>query len=180
MDDNTPSDHDSVRIAESYSPAMINSESDFTKVEVKGVGGWLLFFVIGQLALRPMLFLANLVRGGTRADVAERFPATATIITIETAIQITLLIGGIVVGLVLFKTGVRWPVLLTKIYLVVNAVLTLTLAVLYFGTDLPEFARASLIARGIISGVLVAIVCFLWFLYFTRSKRVQATYFEQR
>lgn len=180
MNDDSPKDHDSARIAEPYSPALINSEPDFTKVEVRGVGGWLLFFVIGQLALRPMLFLASLLKGTTGADVAARFPATARIITIEATIQIALLIGGILVGLVLLKTGVSWPVLATKIYLVANAILNLALAVLYFGTDLPEFTRTSLIARGIISGAVVAIVCFLWFLYFTRSKRVQATYFEQR
>jgi hypothetical protein len=158
---------------------MISSEPDFTKVEVRGVGGWLLFFVIGQLALRPMLFFASLLTSTARADVAERFPATARIITIEGTIQIALLIGGVIIGLALLKKGVKWPVLLTKIYLVVNAVLNLALAVLYFGTDLPEFTRTSLIAKGLISGVVVSIVCFLWFLYFIRSKRVQATYFGQ-
>ena len=179
MDDNAPNNHDSAQIAESYSPAMISSEPDFTKAEVRGVGGWLLFFVIGQLALRPMLFFASLLTSTPRAGVAERFPATARIITIEATIQIALLIGGVIVGLALLKTGVKWPVLLTKIYLVANALLNLTLAVVYFGTDLPEFTRTSLIAKGIITGVLVSIVCFLWFMYFIRSKRVQATYFAQ-
>jgi|GEM_PF-1520623 len=180
MSDNAPNDHGSARIADSFTPAMISSEPAFTKVvEVKGVGGWLLFFVIGQLALRPMLFLASFLTSTPRAGVAERFPATATIITIEATIQIALLIGGIIVGVALLKTGVRWPVLLTKIYLVANALLNLALAVLYFRSDLPEFTRTSLIAKGIISGVLVTIVCFLWFLYFVRSKRVQATYFEK-
>jgi hypothetical protein len=178
MDDNATNDHGSAQIAESYSPAMAQTGVTY-EVEVKGVGGWLLFFIIGQLALRPMLFLASLLTSITRADVAERFPATATIIKMEATIQIVLLIGGIIVGLALLKTGVSWPVLLTKLYLVANAVLNLALAVLYFGTDLPEFARKSLIARGIISGVLVSIVCVLWFLYFVRSKRVQATYFGQ-
>jgi hypothetical protein len=55
----------------------------------------------------------------------------------------------------------------------------LALAVVYFGSDLPEFTRTSLIAKGIISGVLVSTVCLLWFLYFTKSKRVQATYFAR-
>ena len=99
--------------------------------------------------------------------------------SIEATIQIALLIGGVIVGLALLKTGVSWPVLLTKIYLVANALLNLALAVVYFGTDLPEFTRTSLIAKGIITGVLVSIVCFLWFMYFIRSKRVQATYFAQ-
>jgi hypothetical protein len=180
MNDNAPHARDSEQLAESYSPAIISSEPDFTKVEVKGVGGWLLFFVIGQLALRPMLFLVSLLKNTPRADVAERFPATAKIIAIEATIQIALLIGGIIVGFALLKTGVKWPVLLTKIYLVVNALLNLALAVLYFRTDLPDFTRTSLIAKGIISGVLVSIVCLLWFMYFTKSKRVQATYFADQ
>jgi len=178
MRDDGPNNHDSAQIAESYSPAMAQTDVTY-KVEVKGVGGWLLFFVIGQLALRPMLFFASLLTSTPRAGVAERFPATARIITIEATIQIALLIGGVIVGLALLKTGVKWPVLLTKIYLVANALLNLALAGLYFRTDLPEFTRTSLIAKGIISGVVVTIVCFLWFLYFVRSKRVQATYFEK-
>jgi len=178
MRDDGPNNHDSAQIAESYSPAMAQTDVTY-KVEVKGVGGWLLFFVIGQLALRPMLFFASLLTSTPRAGVAERFPATARIITIEATIQIALLIGGVIVGLALLKTGVSWPVLLTKIYLVANALLNLALAVVYFGTDLPEFTRTSLIAKGIITGVLVSIVCFLWFMYFIRSKRVQATYFAQ-
>ena len=178
MDDKATPDYDSAQIAESsYSPAVAQTGVTYTVV-VKGVGGWLLFFVIGQLALRPMLFFASLIKSAPIADVAQRYPATAKIITIEATIQIALLIGGIIVGLALLKTGVSWPVLLTKLYLVANAVLNLALAVLYFGTDLPEFARKSLIAKGIISGLLVSIVCALWFLYFTRSRRVQATYLE--
>jgi hypothetical protein len=178
MDDNATHDYDSAQIAESYSPAM--AQTGFTySVEVSGVGGWLLLFVIGQLALRPMLFLTSLFRGATAADIAERFPATATLIRIETAIQFVLLIGGILVGCALLKTGVRWPVLLTKAYLVANALLTLTLAVLYFGSDLPEDARAGLMVRGIATGIIVSIVSFIWFMYFTKSKRVQATYLER-
>lgn len=179
MNDKPPSDHDSAGHAGSDTPAVISSEPDFSAAQVKGVGGWLLLFVIGQLALRPMLFLSNLLRGASAAEIAERFPATASIIRIETAIQIVLLIGGISVGCALLKTGVGWPVLLTKVYLVVNAILTLSLAVLYFGTDLPDTARLSLIARGIASGVIVSIVSLAWFFYFTKSKRVQATYFAR-
>src|SRR6185369_14302152 len=178
MDDNATHNYDSAQIAESYSPAMAQTGVTY-KVEVRGVGGWLLFFVIGQLALRPMLFIASLLTNPARADVDARFPATATIIKMEATIQIVLLIGGIIVGLSLLKTGVSWPVLLTKLYLVANALLNLALAVLYFGTDLPEFARKSLIGKGIVSGVFVTIVSGLWFLYFIRSRRVQATYFEQ-
>src|SRR6478735_532645 len=105
MDDNATPDYDSAQIAESYSPAMAQTDVTY-KVVVKGVGGWLLFFVIGQLALRPMLFLASILKSTPRADVAAQFPATARIITIEATIQIALLIGGIIVGVALLKTGV--------------------------------------------------------------------------
>jgi hypothetical protein len=178
MDDNE-NDHGSARTAESYSPPIADSQPEVRTAQVKGVGGWLLFFVIAQLVLRPMLFIANLLTSTARVGVADKYPATARIITIEAAIQIALLVGGIIVGVTLLKTGVSWPVFLAKIYLVANAVLNLALAVVYLGSDLPEFARTSLIVKGIISGVVVAIVCLLWFLYFTKSKRVQATYFER-
>ena len=48
MDDNATHDYDSAQIAESYSPAMAQTGVTY-KVEVKGVGGWLLFFVLSPV-----------------------------------------------------------------------------------------------------------------------------------
>jgi hypothetical protein len=169
--------NDSSEVAEAPSPISATSPPNFVSVQLKGVGGWLLFFVIGQLALRPLMFFSKLGQGVNTAQIAERFPSTATIIKIETAVQVGLLIAGIVVGCALLRTGVTWPVLLARLFLIANALLTLALAVLYFSSDLPEAARTTLIVEGLVSGVGVSIVCFVWFLYFMRSKRVHATYF---
>ena len=176
MNDNLYHDASS-EIAAHSSAKPVPPPSGLASVQLKGVGGWLLFYVIGQLALRPLLVFAKLIRTTTLVEIAEKFPFTGTIIKVELAVQIGLALSGIVVGCALLRTGVSWPVLVTKVYLIANALLILALTVLNFSSDLPEDARLSLITRGLINGLLVATVSFLWFLYFTRSKRVQATYF---
>src|SRR5262245_49772637 len=146
---------------------------------LRGVGGWLLFFVIGQLALRPLIFLSRLGRSGNASQIAERFPITSNLLTIENLVQAALMIGGIVVGLSLLKTQVAWPIYLTKGYLVANAAFTVGLAILYFWNDLPYDARSTVIFQGIVTAILVSIISVAWFLYFTQSKRVQITYFAE-
>lgn len=176
MTGNTGHDRDSSEVAGSTSSESGTTQPNFVSVRLTGVGGWLLFFVISQLALRPLLSFSRLFAGVRAAQIAERFPATATIIKIETAAYAGLLIGGILVGCALLRTGVAWPVLLTKLYLIANGLLTLGLAVLYLSSDLPEGARTTLIVNGFINGIGVSLVSFVWFMYFMRSKRVQATY----
>ena len=135
-----------------------------------------MFFVIGQLVLRPLQYFGN--RGTTviSAQVAARFPVNTRIIVIERAIRIGSMLAGILVALALLKTGRRWPVLLAKVYLVVTPLLVIALAILYFSSDLPETWRTQLIVYGITSAAATSLVCLAWFLYFTKSKRVRATY----
>ena len=80
--------NDSSEVAEAPAPTTASSPPNFLSVQLKGVGGWLLFFVIGQLTLRPMMFLSKLGQGQgvNTAEIAERFPTTAAIIKIETAV----------------------------------------------------------------------------------------------
>lgn len=113
------------------------------------------------------------------SQIAERFPFTATIVNIERVVLIGLMVFGILVALALLKTGDRWPVDLTKVFLLANPLCALLLAGLYMQSDLPEAARSKLIVSGVVNLVAISAVCLAWFLYFTRSKRVQATYFEK-
>ena len=160
-----------------YSPSVsAGSEPRIVSVKLKGVGGWLVFFIVGQLVLRPAQYF------GTRASVvitpriAARFPYNTRIIAVEQALQIGSMIAGILVGLALLKTGDKWPVLLAKAYLVATSLLVIVLAGLYFNTDLTEPWRTQLIVSGITSAVGTSAICLVWFLYFTKSKRVHATY----
>ena len=178
MDDELVHNNDLVEAGSSPSPMPPASEHRFTNLKLKGVGGWLLFFVIGQLVLRPARYFGNRNTTVILAEVAAKFPLSAKIIAIERVFGIGLLIAGIFVGLALLKTGTKWPVLLAKLYLVITPMLMIGLAVLYFSSDLPEASRTELITSGIMNAAGTSLICFVWFLYFTRSKRVQATYLE--
>lgn len=154
------------------------TEHRFTSLKLKGVGGWLMFFIISQLVLRPAHYFGNRDTTVITAEMAARFPLNVRIIAIEKILTIGSLIAGIVVALALLKTGTKWPVLLAKLYLMMTSLLKIGLAALYFTTDLHDRWRTELITYGIVDAAITSLVCVVWFLYFTRSKRVQATYLE--
>jgi hypothetical protein len=147
-----------------------------------GIGGWLLFFIIGQLACRPLKVLSDFGNSKTVdvSQIAQRFPLTARTIEIERVVMIFLLVFGIIVALALLRMHDSRPVTLAKLYLITNAVSTLVLALLYLTTDLPDTSRTQLIVQGFLNFGLVSTVSAIWFLYFTRSRRVHATYLQPK
>ena len=77
------------------------------------------------------------------------------------------------------RTDDSRPVTLAKVYLVANTVFSLLLAILYSTNDLPDRARSELITQGISNLVVTSILCGIWFLYFTKSRRVRLTYLDE-
>lgn len=158
-------------------PQTSNSQD----ASLKGVGGWLLWFIIGQLVCRPLQFVGTLSgpNSANASQIADRFPFTATVINIEKIVMIASIALGVIVALALLRTDDSRPVTLAKIYLVANTVFSLLLAILYSTNDLPDKARSDLITQGISNLVVTSILCGIWFLYFTKSRRVRATYLEE-
>nr|AIA16014.1 Protein of unknown function (DUF2569) [uncultured bacterium] len=147
----------------------------------RGVGGWLAFFVIGQLVLRPLRTWNELndPRNLVTPLFETNFPTTANIIGVERALIIGLTAFGIVVGLSLWKVRTPFSAKLTKIFLVVNPIIFLLSAVAFKFSDLPPKAQNEVMQHGLFeTGVLTA-VCLVWFLYFTKSERVRATYYDE-
>ena len=147
---------------------------------LKGIGGWLLFFIIGQLVLRPARIMADL---NDPANVVTplfqaTFPKAATIISIERALSIGLLLFGVLVALTLWKIRTPYSVKLTKIYLIANPVIMLLDTLVFKTSDLPPDIQDSIMSRGLIEAGVVSIVCLIWFLYFVKSERVRATYYD--
>jgi hypothetical protein len=157
-----------------------NTEVDFKPVDsrLKGVGGWLLLFIVGQLVLRPLVTWADFAdpESASVSQLSENFPATATILTIERVIIIHLILFGIAVALALWKVRTPYSVKLTKIYLIANPIILILESLLYYFSDLPPDIRSSVIAQGFYNTGKVVIWSVVWFLYFTKSERVRATY----
>jgi hypothetical protein len=159
-----------------------NTELKFKPLgsKLKGVGGWLLFFIIGQMILRPLRTLSELNDPNNVVTplFQETFPTTATIISIERVFSIGLLAFGVAVAISLWKFHNPFSVKLTKIYLIANPVIMVLDALVYQLSDLPPDLQDSIMREGLMQAGLVAIVCVVWFLYFIKSERVQATYYD--
>lgn len=159
-----------------------NSELQFKPVgpKLKGIGGWLAFFIIGQLILRPARTLSELndPKNVVTPLFEAKFPTAATFIGIERVVNIGLLLFGIAVALTLWKVRTPFSVKLAKIYLIANPVLMLLDTLVYKLSDLPPDIQDSIMEKGLISTGAVTAVCLIWFLYFIKSERVRATYYE--
>ncbi len=159
-----------------------NTELQFKSLspKLRGVGGWLLFFIIGQMILRPLRTLAELndPKNAITPAFEAMFPTTATIIGIEKAFSIGLLAFGVAVAISLWKIHTPFSVKLTKIYLIANPVFMLSDSLVYQLSDLPAELQDSIMREGLLQAGVVAIVCLIWFLYFTKSERVRATYYD--
>ena len=130
------------------SPQKIDSE-------LEGFGGWLWIFLITQCV--PLLqFIGR----------SEDLSATLRSATPETNFLLGWNVVGIILSVWLMIANSSTPVVLVRIFISVNIVLLVAL-LLYTGRP-PELS-GQIIARMLSS--------FIWLLYFTRSKRVLATYY---
>ncbi|HKR00008.1 MAG TPA: DUF2569 family protein [Pyrinomonadaceae bacterium] len=159
-----------------------NTELKFKPVgsRLKGVGGWLAFFIIGQLILRPIATWNELndPHNISPSQIETTFPMTANIIRVERALSIGLFLFGMLVALTLWKIRTPVSVKLAKIYLVANAVVFILDAFAYKLSDIPVDAQNEIMRRSLTSAVAVTIMCIIWFQYFTKSERVKATYYD--
>jgi hypothetical protein len=141
------------------SPALIPLEAQVSaapirRPDLKGVGGWLLFFCVSLTVLAPVLVLS-------RGEITD-FSQTSII-------DLALVAFGILVG------GFVWNVhrssfVLLWIYFGANSLL-LVLAIVGYAVSEEQGQPQEIIqlVRGLVSTVI-------WFLYFKKSNRVQATF----
>src|SRR2546421_12799657 len=149
---------------------------------LRGVGGWLLFFMISVGILRPLYSLKELF-GSDSVDVsrlATMYPQTATIINGERIVFSGLVIFGIVVAIMLWKVHTPISVTLAKIFLISNAAIAcLDVLVVHNYTDLPPQLVSMVESRVITPMIVTIILSALWFFYFLKSERVRATYLSE-
>lgn len=134
---------------------------------LQGVGGWLLLFVIGTFA-NVIFNLVILLQGGRQS-------MGANIMVYNPAQLVLLAILALVTAVALLTMHNQNAVLIARIFL--GFYLVSNILVAFFGLKAPSgytiIDREGLIVKSIMQAVLVNLV---WQLYFSRSKRVQATY----
>lgn len=146
----------------------------------KGVGGWLLFFVIGLVLLRPAISLPQMVIGWQETrPVFEHLPVLKTALAFEYGAGALSILIGIVVGILIW-TGNRKGRTLARFYLIFRVAFSVLISagVYFMLQELPDEALRQVMAA-MVSGFITEIVYFaIWFSYFSKSKRVQNTYGE--
>ena len=151
-----------------------NAPVDF---RYRGVGGWLMFFVITLVLIRPLMLCAALGQyervWGPHYDA---YPFLKTIHIINLVIGLGTLGFSIYAGVSLLRTRPN-AVQIAKSYLLVSAVaLMLTGGPLLLLAGLPEGGDAAILQALPVDTLKGLVYPAVWYLYLSRSKRVATTY----
>ena len=150
----------------------------------RGVGGWLLFFIVVLVVIVPLLTLGGAVASYREArPYAETLPTLYFVTIADALISVTLAAFGAYAGLLLWKIAPK-AVETTKLYLVVRLVYAVLVAavtgLLVASTgEVPAESRGAVYGSLAISAVRTLVHVGVWYAYLNNSKRVQATYGHQ-
>jgi Protein of unknown function (DUF2569) len=121
---------------------------------LKGVGGWLLFFCISLTFLAPLLMFARVWGSGFE---------------LEGMVDLALTAFGVLVGIMVWNVNPRAFLLLWIYFGLTALLLVLGIAGSFVSTEEQDPREMVQLVRALISTVI-------WFLYFKKSDRVQATF----
>lgn len=143
----------------------------------RGVGGWLLFFCISTTVVAPLLVMGSLVilvLALVGVAVSGGDSHVAAFLLMSGAASIVVAASGAYAGLRLWL--VRSNALATvRVYLVILGIAGVFHAVLP-GLLLPIGLADQLLPHGVVRAVATAGGAAFWWLYFSHSRRVKATY----
>jgi hypothetical protein len=147
--------------------AANETQTGTSEKTLQGVGGWLLVFVIGTFA-NVLMNLAIVLQGGRQSWGGN--------LMVYNPLQLVLLaVLALATGVVLLSVRNGNAVLLVRFYL--GFYLASNILVAFFGLKAPSgyyiIDREGLIVKSIMQAVLINLV---WQIYFSRSRRVKATY----
>lgn len=142
----------------------------------KGIGGWLLLFILGQLVCRPLQTLGQIASGPNTALFTDKYPVTAFIIDVERVFMFGLALFGVIVAFTLMMGSGPTPVKIAKTYILSLLAFAIIDILLVSITDLPQDKKGGVIAMAFGAAIAQGIFSVIWYQYFKKSKRVYATY----
>ncbi len=158
------------------------------KSALKGVKGWLLFFVVSLILFVPARLYSSLKENNEAfLELYDMFPLAEPFQAFLTNIYYINIFLSIFAGIVL---AVSWPraVIIAKAYLVLHYASRLIEAIgTYYVLSTPLAQYSDFIDQSYTSqlsmemlgfAVGAAIYPLIWFVYLCKSKRVEATYFD--
>lgn len=147
-----------------------------TKRELKGVEGWLLLFCVGQVIISP-INTARIISNTWDQLGPGTFPVVRQLMIIQMVTLLAITAYGMIIGTLLFRLHPRGR-FLARQYLVISAMTNLLSngLVLVWAWMFSEAMFKNVAVAVIPITVLEMVVYFVWWCYFTRSKRVQNTF----
>jgi predicted RNA-binding Zn-ribbon protein involved in translation (DUF1610 family) len=145
--------------------------------ELKGVGGWLFFFVLSAVIFSPIYFIYGFIKDYKLFEYF--FNSIGVIFIILLLLEISLLVYKIFIGVIIYKIR---PDAVEKAYVFFK------ISIIYYTINLlinivnknPHFLIASKISTINISLILAILGNILWWIYFKKSERVKNTFGEER
>jgi hypothetical protein len=122
--------------------------------DLRGVGGWLLFFCISLTVLAPLLMFVRVSASG---------------FALEGIVDLVLAAFGMLVGFMVWTVSPRSFVLLWIYFGITAALLMLGIVSTLTNTEAEPSQEVFYMFRALVSTII-------WFLYFKKSDRVQATF----
>ncbi len=146
------------------------------KRDLEGIGWWLSLFILGQLIGRPLQLWNGILEFQLLPDnIASVFPETITMMYIELGLMSFLTLFGVVVAILLLIYN-PLAVKITKIFLITYIVAMFLNMILGGYMDLPSDLKEQIQQKMAIKLWLSVFWSTVWYLYFTKSKRVKANY----
>jgi len=143
--------------------------------EAKGMGGWLIVFVIA-IFLRPLMVAYNIsINFIPIIKLSNQFPFMLTFYTVGKLIDVAICFYGFYVAYCLFKTTSNAPskAKLLIVFALIRAILTYIFPLFY---GLPNDVTKKLLTGNILGSIGILSFCVVWYLYFTKSERVKNTF----
>jgi hypothetical protein len=149
-----------------------------SEMQLKGVGGWLLFLILSLTIFGPLTTVHNLVTGYEQSSrYFDRFPALLTIEWVDILLSTAFVCLSVYAGVLLWriqpnavKTAKSVLKLVIAYYFIVIVVAALA--------GLPAGMTGFIIGNLMVGLIRAAIFVAIWHSYLKKSKRVQATYFN--
>jgi len=137
--------------------------------QLKGVGGWLLLFIIGTFLSTVLNFMIAIQTGSTS------FLSSGYLLVSNQYVSSLLGLFALVTGIMLIAVRNIYSVWAARIYMILYLIGSIVVAIT--GLEAPSghyvMNEGGIIIKGIFSALLLNVI---WQSYFLRSKRIKATY----
>jgi hypothetical protein len=143
---------------------------------LRGVRGWLLFFVITLTVLNPAATaIGQWLSWSQVASFFDRLPGLFVLSAVNLFVAIVLAVFSVYAGIALWRLRVG-AVQTARVFLIVGAVYALISPFFVLLVGLPASANGQLAATALESAARGVVYYVLWLSYLLQSKRVQTTF----